>query len=206
MDGLKLSILMSQPSQLFGFSVPSGISFGKQRCFREFVHVNEVFNTQCTEAFLLLLNSQNIVYVIWILFEASFMYFLRIKSVTDTIRFVKIILFYCVYTYVCMGGTHICEQVRTHMNGGQRTTWGATPPLKQAWLSPIRLDSLSRESRKCCQHRDYKHIPLYSGDWTWSLCLQTMYYSNWVTPPESYVQIFYILHFYLINLTVVEKG
>lgn len=69
----------------------------------------------------------------------------------------------CVYIRV-HGGTHICEQVHTHMNGGQRTTSGATPPLRQAWLSPIRLDCLARESRKCCQHWDYKYIPLYSGD------------------------------------------
>lgn len=115
-DGLKFSILMPQLSQLFGFSVPSGISFGEQCCFREFVHVNEAFNTQCTEAFLLLLNSQNIVYVIWILFEASFMCFLRIKSVTDTISFVKIILFYCVYTYVCMGGhIYVSKCIHTWM-------------------------------------------------------------------------------------------
>lgn len=67
--------------------------------------------------------------------------------------------------YICVhGGTHVCEQVHTHMNGGQSITSGVTTPLSQAWLSLIRLDCLAREYRKCCQHWDYKHIPLYSGD------------------------------------------
>lgn len=92
------------------------------------------------------------------------MCFLRMKSVTDTIRFVKIFFYFIVCIHMYAWGTHVCEQVHTHMNGGQRTISGATPPLRQAWLSSIRLDCLAMESRQCCQHWDYKHILLYSGD------------------------------------------
>lgn len=148
--------------------------------------------------------SENTVYVIWILFEASFMCFLRMKSETDTIRFVKIIFYFIVCRHMCAWGAHVCEQVYTHMNGGQRTISGATPPLRQAWLSPIRLDCLAMESRQCCQHWDCNTTIL------WGLNL-VLVPANHILfqlshPPESYVQISCILHFYLINLTVVEKG
>lgn len=108
MDGLKLSILMPQPSQLFGFSAPSGISFVEQCCFRNLFLSMKLSIPKCTEAFLLLLSSQSTQSIIGILSEASFMCFLRMKSVMDTIRMVEIILFYCVLHMCVCGGTCMC--------------------------------------------------------------------------------------------------